>query len=332
MRSLIEQYIVTAAVQKGDTALAGAATPAETQAVEPRAAERAAQPRDARTPKAAATYSIASASSRIVQSSTGQTADAQAGRARRAPAPDPAPTAAASAQAASAGDSASDPIKPILVKTVKVRLAPSEAAAFAMPHGVSPPGPPAPPPPPAAALPAASPQIVAALSPEPRHADARMAQGAVGAQSPPQDRGIPLPKQARAEKPAMPVMAVAPWPLAEAQRESAPAALPAAAPLLPPPAASSTPPHNARPQSAALHSGWIIQVGAFEAEGEAKQKLSAVQATTSILSHADPFTEPVVKGDKTLYRARFAGLQKNEAEAVCKQLKRNDIDCMTIKN
>jgi D-alanyl-D-alanine carboxypeptidase len=332
MRSLIEQYIVTAAVQKGDTALAGAATPAETQAVEPRAAERAAQPRDARTPKAAATYSIASASSHIVQSSTGQTADAQAGRARRAPAPDPAPTAAASAQAASAGDSASDPIKPILVKTVKVRLAPSEAAAFAMPHGVSPPGPPAPPPPPAAALPAASPQIVAALSPEPRHADARMAQGAVGAQSPPQDRGIPLPKQARAEKPAMPVMAVAPWPLAEAQRESAPAALPAAAPLLPPPAASSTPPHNARPQSAALHSGWIIQVGAFEAEGEAKQKLSAVQATTSILSHADPFTEPVVKGDKTLYRARFAGLQKNEAEAVCKQLKRNDIDCMTIKN
>jgi D-alanyl-D-alanine carboxypeptidase len=127
----------------------------------------------------------------------------------------------------------------------------------------------------------------------------------------------------------MPVMAVAPWPFAEAQPE--PAALPAAAPL-PPPAASNTPPRNARPQSAAVHSGWIIQVGAFEAEGEAKQKLSAVQAKTSILSHADPFTEPVVKGDKTLYRARFAGLQKNEAEAVCRQLKRNDIDCMTVKN
>ena len=45
-----------------------------------------------------------------------------------------------------------------------------------------------------------------------------------------------------------------------------------------------------------------------------------------------PFTEPWSKGDKTLYRARFAGLQKDEAEAVCRQLKRNDIDCMTIKN
>jgi D-alanyl-D-alanine carboxypeptidase len=51
-----------------------------------------------------------------------------------------------------------------------------------------------------------------------------------------------------------------------------------------------------------------------------------------MIGRADPFTEPVVKGDKTLYRARFAGLQKNEAEAICRQLKRNDIDCMTIKN
>jgi D-alanyl-D-alanine carboxypeptidase len=58
-----------------------------------------------------------------------------------------------------------------------------------------------------------------------------------------------------------------------------------------------------------------------------------VQAKAAqMLGHADPFTEPVVKGDKTLYRARFAGLQKNEAEAVCRQLKRNDIDCMTVKN
>ena len=51
-----------------------------------------------------------------------------------------------------------------------------------------------------------------------------------------------------------------------------------------------------------------------------------------MLGHADPFTEAVLKGDKTFYRARFAGLQKNEAEAICKQLKRNDIDCMTVKN
>jgi D-alanyl-D-alanine carboxypeptidase len=81
------------------------------------------------------------------------------------------------------------------------------------------------------------------------------------------------------------------------------------------------------------HTGWVIQVGAFEAEREAKERLSAVQSKAKqLLGRADPFTETVVKGDKTFYRARFAGLQKDEAEAVCKQLKRNDIACMTIKN
>ena len=40
-----------------------------------------------------------------------------------------------------------------------------------------------------------------------------------------------------------------------------------------------------------------------------------------------------MKGDKTLYRARFAGFQqKDKADAVCKQLKLQDIDCITIKN
>ena len=52
-----------------------------------------------------------------------------------------------------------------------------------------------------------------------------------------------------------------------------------------------------------------------------------------MLDNADPFTEVVMKGDKMLYRARFAGFQqKDEAEAVCKQLKLSDIDCITIKN
>jgi D-alanyl-D-alanine carboxypeptidase len=83
-----------------------------------------------------------------------------------------------------------------------------------------------------------------------------------------------------------------------------------------------------------MRAGWVIQVGAFDAEHDAQQRLSKAQAKTGhVLDRADPFTEPVLKGEKTLYRARFAGFQqKDEAEAVCKQLKRNDIDCMTIKN
>jgi D-alanyl-D-alanine carboxypeptidase len=45
-----------------------------------------------------------------------------------------------------------------------------------------------------------------------------------------------------------------------------------------------------------------------------------------------PFTESVGKGNKKLYRARFAGLDRDEAEAACRTLKRSDISCITIKN
>jgi D-alanyl-D-alanine carboxypeptidase len=86
-------------------------------------------------------------------------------------------------------------------------------------------------------------------------------------------------------------------------------------------------------RKAQTHSGWIIQIGAFETAGEAKQRLDAAQSKAKgVLARADAFTEPVTKGDKTFYRARFAGLEKSQAEATCKQLKRNDISCMTLKN
>jgi D-alanyl-D-alanine carboxypeptidase len=50
------------------------------------------------------------------------------------------------------------------------------------------------------------------------------------------------------------------------------------------------------------------------------------------LGDAAGFTEPVAKGDKTLYRARFAGLDKSQAETACKSLKRSEIPCMMLRN
>jgi D-alanyl-D-alanine carboxypeptidase len=77
----------------------------------------------------------------------------------------------------------------------------------------------------------------------------------------------------------------------------------------------------------------MIQVGAYQAEQEAKQRLTAVQSKASkVLVGADPFTETVDKGGTTFYRARFAGLDKDKAEAACKYLKRNDVECVAIKN
>jgi D-alanyl-D-alanine carboxypeptidase len=95
----------------------------------------------------------------------------------------------------------------------------------------------------------------------------------------------------------------------------------------------SVPPPAAPPAPPVIHSGWMIQVGAFDVEQEARERLNTVQAKAGqMLKHASPFTEAFKSGEKTFYRARFAGIQRDQAEAVCRQLKRSDIACMTIKN
>jgi D-alanyl-D-alanine carboxypeptidase len=86
----------------------------------------------------------------------------------------------------------------------------------------------------------------------------------------------------------------------------------------------------AKPQP---RSGWMIQVGAYPGEQAAKERLSTVQSKASkMLTGAEAFTETIEKGGTTYYRARFAGLDKDKAEAACKYLKKNDVECVTIKN
>jgi D-alanyl-D-alanine carboxypeptidase len=85
--------------------------------------------------------------------------------------------------------------------------------------------------------------------------------------------------------------------------------------------------------SAKRNGGWMIQVGAFDDESDAKQRLSTCQSKAKDqLTEAAPFTERVSKGEKSMFRARFAGLEKDQAEAACKHLKRSDIPCMLLKN
>jgi D-alanyl-D-alanine carboxypeptidase len=105
-----------------------------------------------------------------------------------------------------------------------------------------------------------------------------------------------------------------------------------ALPATPEPA-KTDPAKSEPPAQVRARGGWLIQIGAYPGEDEAKQHLSAAQTKVrDKLSAADPFTERVLKGDKALYRARFAGFDKATADATCKQLKRNDFDCITVKN
>jgi len=85
-------------------------------------------------------------------------------------------------------------------------------------------------------------------------------------------------------------------------------------------------------QTAKPRSGWIIQIGALPDEKDAWQRLELAQTRVKeLLGKADPFTERIEKGEKVLFRARFAGLEKSQAEAACKHLKRSDIPCMLVK-
>jgi D-alanyl-D-alanine carboxypeptidase len=78
---------------------------------------------------------------------------------------------------------------------------------------------------------------------------------------------------------------------------------------------------------------WLIQVGAFPGEDQARERLKAAQTVAkSMLGRAAPYTERVDKGDTTLFRARFAGFDRDHAEAACKYLKRNEFACLAVRN
>jgi len=87
----------------------------------------------------------------------------------------------------------------------------------------------------------------------------------------------------------------------------------------------------ARP--AAAGSGWMIQIGATDDVGKASELLARAKAQApGSLRSAKSFTEKIQKGSETLYRARFAGLEAETAEAACKSLKRSGFACFTTKN
>lgn len=93
--------------------------------------------------------------------------------------------------------------------------------------------------------------------------------------------------------------------------------------------ATRTADRDAEPQ--ALGGGtWAIQIGATDSAAGASELLNRArsQSRTALVS-ARPLTEKIQKGNATLYRARFAGLGSEQAEAACKTLKRSGFSCFT---
>jgi len=207
------------------------------------------------------------------------------------------PTATVSTRAIAGSN---DPIQPLLVKTVSYRIAPVQPAPLAP-----------------------MPALVAAPAPQPEAPRTVVASAdTVSPVTIPAVKSDPI--KAEAAKPEVAKT------LEVAKTEVATTAPASAEPAKAEPVKAE--PAKSEPQVRA-RGGWLIQIGAYPGEDEAKQHLSAARSKVrDKLAAADPFTERVLKGDKALYRARFAGFDKATADATCKQLKRNDFDCITVKN
>jgi len=191
----------------------------------------------------------------------------------------------AAASGARANLGSSEPIHPVLVRTITYRTAPPQSAALAP-----------------------MPVLVPVTS--------SSAQGAVSTAN-------RRPPAADAAQESIVVASTEPAVIATASKAE------------PPKADFAKEESMAAPPSTAAHAhgGWLIQVGAFEEESEAKEHLNAAQLKIpGMLAAADPSTERVQKGAKTYYRARFVGLDRPTAEAACKLLKRSDMECMAIKD
>jgi len=251
-----------------------------------------------------------------------------------------------------------DPIRPLLVRTIPYRTAPVQTASLApMPMlvQVAPPAAPAPkpaapapkppapaqanvqsPPPamPAPPAPAPPPAVVASAAPTVPFVDLKAAAqpAAEAAQPEPVQATAFATEPAKAPDPIQVVPAkpnpVAAVPVQTVADADSPPVVPAKAELADVPKLE---PATAPPPRA--HGGWLIQIGAFEDENDAKQHLSNAQTKLgAFLKAADPFTERILKGAKAYFRARFAGFDRATAEAACKLLKRNDFECMVAKD
>jgi D-alanyl-D-alanine carboxypeptidase len=252
-----------------------------------------------------------------------------------------------------------DPIRPVLVKTISYRTAPVQTAPLAPMPALVPVRAPASPVQAQAAQPPAPSQ--ATMNPQPRVEIASAATSSVATSAPPSlsAASVPSAVPGAAAAPAAPiaptttpsmgvkaVSSVEPRPAGITVVEAAPVKLAETAPvhmqptqIEPAPAEHRMIVPTAAPAQAYVapaahsHGGWLIQIGAFDDEVQAKQHLSAAQLKVhGTLATKDPFTERIQKGDKALYRARFAGFDKATAEAACKALKRSDFECMPLRD
>jgi D-alanyl-D-alanine carboxypeptidase len=304
MRSLLAENLEKASTTRTVAAITER-NPADANAD---VAEDVARSRPTQTVQVQGAVQIASGSSeppvRSVKPSLLAAAAAAVPSAPAKPAPEPFSNGVIRTQPIAAVPGSSEPMKPVRVKTVQIKAGQVKVASAAASQ-VAP--------------------ITTSISSAPR-ADIPETSGAVVAKAEATAPAAEMPRQPANFGTGNGVLGVLPASSMTASRASR--AMAYADPKL------QAVQQNGPIKPVAAHTGWIIQVGALESESEAQERIEAARNQAhGMLSKADPFTETVLaKGDKKLYRARFAGLDRDQAEAVCRTLKRSEISCITVKN
>jgi len=323
MRSLLAENLEKAATKRTVAAITERnPSDANTDVAEADAASRDASDVAPASPEPAAAPSVRSnapASRSIIAEATAAVPPPQ-------PKPEPAPLTSGviQTQAIAAIPGSSEPMKPVKVKTVQVKAGQLKLASA----GAAQPAPPI-----TSAIPAAHPEVPETSSAVVAKAETNKAETNKAEASKPDIARTDLPPQPANHGTGNGLLGV--LPASSVPAAPAPQALafadPAPRPQMSQPLAVQ---QNAAIKPAALHTGWIVQVGALESESEALQRIEAARNQAhGLLAKADSFTEPVVaKGDRKLFRARFAGLDRDQAEAVCRALKHSDISCITVRN
>jgi D-alanyl-D-alanine carboxypeptidase len=90
-------------------------------------------------------------------------------------------------------------------------------------------------------------------------------------------------------------------------------------------------PGEVKEKLAEHQSTWNIQVGAFPTAEGAKSRIDIAKSSrVSALKTATPFLMAVDKDGDTIYRARFSGLNRQQARNACRQLKRAGVGCFEL--
>jgi D-alanyl-D-alanine carboxypeptidase len=78
--------------------------------------------------------------------------------------------------------------------------------------------------------------------------------------------------------------------------------------------------------------GWVVQIGAGPSEDSARAMLSDAAGKVGNLSDFRSYVERFEKNGQTFYRARFVGFgDRDDASAVCNQLKEQNLSCLAMQ-